>query len=348
MGQGGLGGLIPSGGGSADGFYDFLRAAGVLTPRPRIRTPGAPDGAMPDVPRPPEPEVPRAPEPDAPRVDDPDAPRDGRFDGEWEDVNTPWYRNPSNIVPAAMAGGIGLLTYLMGRPGDPKNGASPPGDLTDVGDTAAMRAQQKPLGSEEFRARQAAFRAKEDERRAWLNHRNRIAGGAQNIIGGPNGNAAFWNNMADLPDKERERVMVSMMPMDRNRALVEAQSAERAALMAQRAMIGFLAQNPGANPEVANRAAEMAIRQKDPSAAGAEDIAAGRHDTNEAINELKRLAAVRDSWMFGVGDGDASEMAKALRRPPYNLDQPTAEALAYQYMNRRSWLGISPFDDLED
>lgn len=340
MGQGGLGGLIPSGGGSADGFYDFLRAAGVLTPRPRIRIPGAPDGAMPDVPRLPEPEVPRAPEPDAPRVDDPAAPRA-------EEIDPPWYRDPRTLATGAAWIGMSSLPFLIGSSNDGFRDSAP-GDLTDVGDTAAMKAQQKPLGSEEFRARQAAFRAKEDEKRAWLNHRNRIAGGAQNIIGGPNGNAAFWNNMADLPDKERERVMVSMMPMDRNRALVEAQSAERAALMAQRAMIGFLAQNPGANPEVANRAAEMAMRQKDPSAAGADDIAAGRHDTNEAINELKRLAGVRDSWMFGVGDGDASEMAKALRRPPYNLDQPTAEALAYQYMNRRSWLGISPFDDLED
>lgn len=340
MGQGGLGGLIPSGGGSADGFYDFLRAAGVLTPRPRIRIPGSPDGAMPDVPRLPEPEVPRAPEPDAPRVDDPVAPRA-------EETDAPWYRDPRTLATGAAWIGMSSLPFLIGSSNDGFRDSAP-GDLTDVGDTAAMKAQQKPLGSEEFRARQAAFRAKEDEKRAWLNHRNRIAGGAQNIIGGPNGNAAFWNNMADLSDAERAKVMVSMMPMDRNRALVESQSAERAALMAQRAMIGFLAQNPGANPEIANRAAEMAMRQKDPSAAGAEDIAAGRHDTNEAINELKRLSGARDSWMLGVGDGDASEMAKALRRPPYNLDQSTAEALAYQYMNRRSWFGISPFDDLED
>lgn len=270
MGQGGLGGLIPSGGGSADGFYDFLRAAGVLTPRPHIRIPGAPDGAMPDVPRLPEPEVPRAPEPDAPRVDDPAAPRA-------EETDAPWYRDPRTLATGAAWIGMSSLPFLIGSSNDGFRDSAP-GDLTDVGDTAAMKAQQKPLGSEEFRARQAAFRAKEDEKRAWLNHRNRIAGGAQNIIGGPNGNAAFWNNMADLSDEERAKVMVSMMPMDRNRALVEAQNAEKAGEMARTAVSRFMERNGGPLAGVqAEAAAEQLRAEREKNRSDDEDILANKY-----------------------------------------------------------------------
>lgn len=265
MGQGGLGGLIPSGGGSADGFYDFLRAAGVLTPRPRIRTPGAPDGAMPDVPRPPEPEVPRAPEPDAPRVDDPETPRDGRFDGEWEDVNTPWYRNPSNIVPAAMAGGIGLLTYLMGRPG-----ASPPGDLTDVGDTADLHAEQAPLpgpkrymttkeraASGDLQAQE--YLAKQKESRDRFRQLAMWAGGSNNLGGH---NIGQLNMLYDLPQEERQRVIAGMMPMDRNRAMVEAQNAEKAGEMARTAVSRFMERNGGPLAGVQAQAAAEQLREE--------------------------------------------------------------------------------------
>jgi hypothetical protein len=169
--------------------------------------------------------------------------------------------------------GTAALPFLIGSSNDQFRG-----DLTEIGDTAAMKAQQKPLGSEEFRARQAAFRAKEDEKRAWLNHRNKIAGGAQNIIGGPNGNAAFWNNMADLSDEERARVMVSMMPMDRNRALVEAQNAERAGDMARTAVSRFMEQNGGPLAGVqAQAAAEQLRAEREKNRAADEDILANKY-----------------------------------------------------------------------
>lgn len=169
--------------------------------------------------------------------------------------------------------GTAALPFLIGSSNDEFRG-----DLTEIGDTAAMKAQQKPLGSEEFRARQAAFRAKEDQRRAWLNHRNRIAGGAQNIIGGPNGNAAFWNNMADLSDEERAKVMVSMMPMDRNRALVEAQNAERAGEMARTALTRFMERNGGPLAGVqAEAAAEQLRAEREKNRAADEDILANKY-----------------------------------------------------------------------
>jgi hypothetical protein len=203
-------------------------------------------------------------------VDDPTSPKA-------EEIDAPWYRDPRALAAGAAWIGAASLPFLVGSSNDGFRG-SPPGDLTDVGDTAAMKARQKPLGSDDFRARQAAFRAKEDERRAWLNHRNRIAGGAQNIIGGPNGNTAFWNNMADLSDEERARVMVSMMPMDRNRALVEAQNAERAGDMARTAVSRFMERNGGPLAGVqAQAAAEQLRAEREKNRADDEDILANKY-----------------------------------------------------------------------
>jgi hypothetical protein len=249
-------GLIPSGGGA---WNDFARAVGLLAPRPRIRIPvDAPHIPDPDAPRLPAPDAPRLPEPEAPRVPEPDAPRDGRFDGEWEDVNTPWYKNPLNLIPAAMAGGIGWLASMATQDGiDSTNG------------TADLHAEQAPLpgdarpaggaGSEAFRAKQAAFRAEQDARRAWLNKRNKIAGGAQNIIGGPSGNTAFWNHMADLSDEDRQAALTSMVPMDRNRALVESTRNQQLIDLGMRAAGGR--QQAALNPELAALQAEAAAEE---------------------------------------------------------------------------------------
>jgi hypothetical protein len=338
-------GLIPSGGGA---WNDFARAVGLLAPKPRIRIRGdipidAPHIPDPDAPRLPGPDAPRVPEPDAPRVDDPDAPR------AVDDAETPWYRDPEMLAAGATALGAVALPFMLGDGGD-GNGraAAVAGDLTEIGDTAALKAEQKPRPSAAFTERQKAYRAAEADRRAFVNRRNMLAGGSDNIIGGPGGNEAFWNNLAMLPEEQYREAVTSMMPMDRNRALVEAQNAQRAAEMAQRAMTAFLANNPGANSETAKAAAAQMLREKNPAQAGASDIASGQHDTPEAIKEFERLAAANDTWGWGVGPDDPGSMASALQKPPYNLDKPTAEAIAYRYMNRRSWFGVSPFGGDDD
>lgn len=263
MAQGGLGGLIPSGGG-ADGFYDLLRAAGALTRRPRIRIPGAPDGAMPDVPRLPEPEVPRAPEPDAPRVDDPDAPRDGRFDGEWEDVNTPWYKNPLNVVPASMAVGIGMLAKMMSEPGS---------GVSDTTGTADLHADQAPLpvlpGPKRYMTIKERAAAGNQDAIAYLqrqqdakDRRRQLfmwAGGSNNFGGH---NADQLNMLYGLPKEEQQRVIAGMMPMDRNRAMVEAQNAERAGEMARTAVSRFMERNGGPLAGVQAQAAAEQLREE--------------------------------------------------------------------------------------
>lgn len=231
-------GLIPSGGGGW--LDDALRAAGVLTPRPRIKIPGAaPDAPdIPDVPRLPDPNAPRVDDPDAPRITDgSDAPRDGRFDGEWEDVNTPWYKNPLNLVPAAMAGGIGWLASMMGQDG-----------MTDTSGTADLHEEQAPLpGSKrpmDMKARAAAgnqdainYLNRQKEGKDRFRQMAMWAGGGQNL---GRHNIGAYNMLYDLPPEERQKAIINMMPMDPGRAAIEAHSAKRAGELAQEAIQGMV------------------------------------------------------------------------------------------------------------
>lgn len=162
-----------------------------------------------------------------------------------------------------------------------------------------------------------------------------LAGGSHNIN---SGNRGMYNMLYELPDEDRDRALLYMTPAGPLSAGVDARSAERAAEMAQRAMTAFLANNPGADPGARKRAEEMMLREKNPFAAGANDIAAGNFESPEAQRDFNRLASSMDTTRGGFSYEDERRLAAALMKPPYSMPQPEAEAMAYRYAERRRWV----------
>jgi hypothetical protein len=160
-----------------------------------------------------------------------------------------------------------------------------------------------------------------------------LAGGSHNIN---SGNRWIFNNLAMMDEKDREQAMRYMLPGGQLQAAVDARNAESAAAMAQRAITGFLTNNP-MNSEEEKRLNEQKLRAADPAAAGAQDIAAGRYETPEAIKELDRLAAAHDTSWGGFSYENEAALAQTLQRPPYNMSQAEAEATAYRYAEKKRW-----------
>lgn len=180
----------------------------------------------------------------APRIEGPDAPRDGRWDGNWDEVPTPWYKDPLTIVPGAMVGGLGYLWHLMTQDGS---------GVDDTSGTADLHAEQAPLPGSgrpmDLKARAAAgnpdaqrYLQRQQEGKDRFRQMAMWAGGGQNL---GRHNIGFYNMLYDMPPEDRKQVIKDMMPMDPNRAIVEAQSSKRAAELAQRAVEGMVGRTQG-------------------------------------------------------------------------------------------------------
>jgi hypothetical protein len=162
-----------------------------------------------------------------------------------------------------------------------------------------------------------------------------LAGGSQNIN---SGNRWVANALVGMKPEEQDTAMRYMLPGGQLHAQVDAANAEAAASMAQRAMTAFLANNPGADPEMAKRAAEQALRKQNPAQAGAGDIAGKNYASPEAGAEFDRLAGDHDTTYTGFSYDDERRLAQTLRNPPYNMPQAEAEAKAYEYAEKRRWI----------
>jgi hypothetical protein len=162
-----------------------------------------------------------------------------------------------------------------------------------------------------------------------------LAGGSHNIN---SGNRGAYNILNELKGKDRERALLYMTPAGPLAAGVDARSADRAAAMAQQAMTAFLANNPGADPESRKRAEDMIMREKNPAMAGANDIAGRNFESPQAQDEFERLAESIDTTWGGFSYDDERRLAAALMKPPYNMSQPDAEAMAYRYAEKLRWV----------
>ena len=162
-----------------------------------------------------------------------------------------------------------------------------------------------------------------------------LAGGSQNLN---SGNRWIANSLVRMNPEDRANSMRYMLPGGQLHAQVDAANAEAAASMAQRAMTAFLANNPGADPEMAKRAAEQALRQQNPAMAGGTDISGGNYASPEAGKEFERLAGDHDTTYTGFSYDDERRLAQTLQKPPYNMPQAEAEAKAYEYAEKRRWV----------
>lgn len=88
---------------------------------------------------------------------------------------------------------------------------------------------------------------------------------------------------------------------------------------------------------------DMQMRQQVPDIAGQQDIAEGNFQTPEARAHLDGLAERHDTTTGGFSYDDEARLAATLQRPPYNMPQPEAEALAYELAEgRRHTGGVRP------
>ena len=165
-----------------------------------------------------------------------------------------------------------------------------------------------------------------------------LAGGQP--TGGPFGTRATTSAINQLGPGWREIAILDRLTNGRvggpTPLAVEGANAAAAAQMAQQAMVAFLRNNPGATPEQA-AAARQQLRGLNPAAAGGDDIAGGQLETPEAQREFTRLAESHDNTYGGMSYDNEMAMANTLQKPPYNLDQATAEELAYRYAEKRRW-----------
>lgn len=144
-----------------------------------------------------------------------------------------------------------------------------------------------------------------------------------NMLAGNNPRANLTNAFGMLDDEQQQQAVLGAMfprgatPLD----VVQAQAMAEARLNANQALADPFAQQLRAQQ----------LRQADPAAAGANDIAEGKYETPEAQAEFERLAAQFDNNLIGMGYDQRDAMAAALQRPPYDMDPNEAEAYAYRY-----------------
>jgi hypothetical protein len=83
----------------------------------------------------------------------------------------------------------------------------------------------------------------------------------------------------------------------------------------------------------------MQLRQGAPEIAGQRDIAEDRNfESPEARAHLDALADRYDTTYGGFSYENEMALANALQKPPYNMPQAEAEALAYRLAEKRRWL----------
>jgi len=208
----------------------------------------------------------------------------------------------------------------------------------DQAAAAAARRQQRLENDPKYAAEVQAREVERKARRARVAEQAQMAGGQP--TGGPFGTRATTAAINQLGPGWREIALLDRLTNGRvggpTPLAVEAANAAAAAEMAQQAMVAFLRNNPGATPEQA-AAARQQVRDMNPAAAGAQDMAGREFDTPEAQAELSRLAESLDTSWGGMSYDNEMAMAAALQRPPYNLNQSDAEEMAYRYSEKRRW-----------
>jgi hypothetical protein len=310
------------------------------------------------------PDIPRAyvdiPDPNAPRLpgdvppgaadDLPDSFRDTRppvdtgprriteealpdpWRGEQVDVNLPWWRNPMNAVPAAMAAGVGGLAWLLGK------------GLGDTGGTADLHAEQTPLpggpdlndpavrrrlmSSTEGRAMLGSpdaqeYLARQNTAENVWRAKAFLAGGSNNLH---SGNHGFYNQFLtlgpqgarglpgvdyDLSD-EQQAVLQQNMPINPYRAQIEKAQLDRAA-------------------ELAGKTVARQLENSVPDPVKAEAVRQQRQATqidnyNKARKHIEANYAWPNDWLGS--DFTDAEVASAIDDIATMLGIPEAEAAA--------------------
>lgn len=318
--MGRLGGLIPT-----------PHRGGMIPPvRPRVRI-TVPDPNAPRLPGdvPPVDDVPtRVPDDSVPPRLPEEAPRDP-WKGPQDDVNLPWYRNPNNIVPGAMAAGLGGLAWLVAR------------GLSGTGGTADLAEESRPLpegpdlndpavrsrlsrsveGRAALGSRQAQrYLRQQDFARDIWRAKAFLAGGSHNLN---SGNSGLYNQFlalnppGELEDYElndEQRAIVQQnMPINPYRAKVEEAQLNRAAELAGK-MVARQLENSVPDPVKAE-----AVLQQQQDRQRSNYAAALKH-----IEE--NYAWSPDSW-FGSDFTDA-EVQSAIDDIATMLRIPEAEAAA--------------------
>lgn len=175
-----------------------------------------------------------------------------RWRGEQDDVNLPWYRNPTNLVPAAMTAGIGGLAWLLGK------------GLSDTGGAEKLAEDQRPLpGGPDLNdpaLRRGLMRSTEGraalgspDAQRYLDRKNAaenawrakafLAGGSQNLN---SGNSGLYNQFLSLGPQDAQglpgidyelsdaqrAILQQNMPINPYRAKIEAAQLDQAAELA--------------------------------------------------------------------------------------------------------------------
>lgn len=323
--MGRLGGLIPTPRGLAPLIPD-------IPPRAYV---DIPDPNAPRLPGPPVRDVPEEVIVDTPPVDVGPRRITEQLPDRWnggEEVNVPWYRNPSNIVPAAMTAGIGGLAWLLGK------------GLSDTGGTADLAAENRPLpggpdlndpavrkrmmssvegraalGSPDAQEYLARKRTAENVWRA----KAFLAGGSNNLH---SGNTGFYNQFLALGPEDaqglpgvdyelsdaQQSMLEQNMPINPYRARIEAAQLDRAAELAGK-MVARQLENSVPDPVKAE-----AVRQQQQAAQ--QDI------YNKAVKHIQDNYAWDSDW-FGSDFTDA-EVASAIDDIATMFRIPQAEAAA--------------------
>lgn len=166
---------------------------------------------------------------------------------------------------------------------------------------------------------------KEARRKAYTD-RNMLAGNdpGQNLV----------NAYNTLDPEMQQQAMLGMMFPDGATPL----DVQQARAMAE----ARLNANQALSDPLAQQMREQQLRQANPSAAGANDIASGKYTTPEALDELERLTIQHDTTTGGFSYQNEQSLARTLQGPPYNLGQAEAEALAYQQAQTRRWSSGRP------
>lgn len=186
------------------------------------------------------------------------------------------------------------------------------------------------MEAERFRQRDAARSADLASRRDNLrNQRLLMAPGAKGVANAINMLPPGWREVAIL-DRLTEGRVGGPTPLG-----VEALGAQNALrFMNNEAMAGM---DP-LRRQAAQDQMDMQRRQQVPELAGQQDIAAGNSQTPEARDHLEGLAERHDTTAGGFSYQDEARLAETLQRPPYNMPQAEAEALAYDLAQERRWI----------
>jgi hypothetical protein len=159
-----------------------------------------------------------------------------------------------------------------------------------------------------------ALNNEQKQSRNFIRMRNMLAGGAQNVN---SGNVGFWNRLAMMSPEMQMETVQQAMPMDRNRAEVEARQLDAAARMAGQAVTGALAGGAGeAGMERMRREQRLRDLRAAAGKAKAANPRAPRMASERALLEAGASPEER-AMILGELYGAGPEPAPAPTAPPY-------------------------------